>query len=164
MEKKQFIEIGKIINTHGVKGELKIESWADSLKTFHNIKTYYINEKAYTAETIRNFNKFVLIKFEGLDNLNDAMRFKEKVIYVKREDLKIPEGKILRCDIIGTDVIDKNTNKLYGKVKAVEDYPTSSVLVIETENGEVLLPNIKQFVFSIDEEKVLVTPIEGFFE
>ena len=164
MEKKQYIETGKIINTHGVMGELKVESWADSNKTFHSIKNYYIDGKIYTTQKVRDFKQFVLIKFEGIDNMNDALRMKNKVLYVDRSDLKIPKDRILRCDIIGLDVIDKNTNEVYGKVKSIEDSPTSSILVIETKNGEVMLPNIKQFVYSIDEEKVLVTPIKGFFD
>ena len=163
MEKKEYIEIGKIINTHGVIGEVKVEYWADSSKTLHNIKTYYIDSKPYEAERVRDFKQYVLIKFKGIDSLNEALFYKNKPLYICRKDLNIPKGKILRVDIIGLDCIDKATNKVYGKVKDILDYPANSIFVIETDKGDVLLPNVDAFVSSIDEIGVYVTPIDGLF-
>ena len=164
MEKKEFIEIGKIINTHGVLGEVKIEPWSDSIKTFKGIKTYYIDGKPFVATKVRDFNQFVLIKFEEVKDMNEALKIKNKVLFVKRSDLKIEEGKILRCDIIGLPVIDKNTNTNYGIVKDILDYPAHSIFVIDYNNKEVLLPNVSQFVNEINDKCVYITPIEGFFE
>lgn len=164
MEKKKYIEIGKIINTHGVLGEVKVESWADSVKTFKTIKTYYIDSVPYNAIQVREFNQFVLIKFENICDMNAAIRLKNKVLFIDRDDLKLPKGKILRCDIIGLPVIDANTNEKYGIVHDILDYPTHSIFEIETENGNVLLPNVSEYVQKIDEEKVLITPIKGFFD
>lgn len=164
MERKEFIEIGKIINTHGVTGEIKIEPWADSSKTFKQIKTYYVDNKPLTATKIRDFNQFILMKLDGIESMNDALHLKNKVLYVKRSDLKIEDGKILRCDIIGLPVVDKSTSVVYGVVSDILDYPAHSIFVIKTDKGETLIPNVKEFISEINDKNVVITPIEGFFE
>ena len=96
--KKEFLEVGKIINTHGISGEMKVEPWCDSPDILKKIKHFYIGETEYTALSVRTGGAFPLIKFDGITTVEDAARLKNKVISAKREDIPVKEGRTFICD------------------------------------------------------------------
>ena len=162
--KKEFLEVGKIINTHGISGEMKVEPWCDSPDVLKKIKHFYIGETEYTALSVRTGGAFPLIKFEGITTVEDAARLKNKVISAKREDIPVKEGRTFICDMIGLPVIDKNTGRTYGILKDVMLYDPHDIFVIKMEGEDVLMPNVPEYVASVDTEKgIFVTPIDGFF-
>lgn len=167
-EKKEFLEIGKIINTHGVRGEVKIDPWCDSPEDFYGIKRVYLADKTeFSVGNPRIINgKFILCSLSGIKTVDDAVKYKNKVLFVKREDLDIPEDAVLICDILGLPVIDKNTGKVYGKLTDVLQYTCQEVYEITCESGEkVLIPNVPAFIAERDlENGIFITPIDGFFE
>ena len=167
-EKKEFLEIGKIINTHGVRGEVKVDPWCDSPEDFCKIKRVYLENKtefAVSNPRIINGN-FILCSLSGIKTLEDAVKYKNKVLYVKREDLRIPEDAVLICDLIGLPVIDRDTGKVYGKLTDVLQYTCQEVYEITDDEGkQTLIPNVPAFIAERDTEKgIFITPIEGFFE
>ncbi|MBQ9745770.1 MAG: 16S rRNA processing protein RimM [Clostridia bacterium] len=167
-EKKEFLEVGKIINTHGVRGEVKIDPWCDSPEDFCTLSRVYLADKTeFSVSHPRIINgKFILCSLSGIKTVEDAVKYKNKVIYVKREDLDIPEDAVLICDILGLPVIDKNTGKVYGKLTDVLQYTCQEVYEVTCENGEkVLIPNVPAFIAERDTENgIFITPIDGFFE
>ena len=167
-EKKQFLEIGKIINTHGVRGEVKIDPWCDSPEVFCSLSRVYLADKTeFTVEKARIINgNFILCALSGIKTVEDAVKYKNKVLFVRREDLDVPEDAVLICDILGLPVTDKNTGRVYGTLTDVLQYTCQEVYEITCENGEkVLLPNVPAFVAERDTEKgIFITPIDGFFE
>lgn len=162
--KKEFLEIAKIINTHGIAGEMKLEPWCDSQETLKGIKHLYLGERELTVTSLRTGGAFPLIKFSGIDTVEDAAKYKNKILSARRSDIKIPDGRIFVCDLIGLDVIDKNTGRIYGTLSDVLDYEPHEIYVIKTETGEVMLPAVPEYISQIDVENgIFITPIEGFF-
>jgi 16S rRNA processing protein RimM len=168
--KKEYLECGRVCTAHGILGQLKIEHWCDSPKVLATQKRVFTAEKdgSYTERKITSAkvaNNFVLLSLEGITDREAAFNMRGITLYLKREDLKIKKGTILLQDIIGMPVIDKNTGKVYGTVTDITDAPASQIYTINCENKDVLLPNVKEFVKEIDEEKgVFITPIPGFFD
>ena len=90
MEKKAYIEAGKIVNTHGVAGELKVEVWLDSPAFMKRFPRLFVGEREYKLLTARVQKSFLLCRLEGVDDLNAAMALKGRVVSVAREDAKLP--------------------------------------------------------------------------
>lgn len=163
---EKYLEAGKLINTHGVRGEFKMDAWCDSLSDYLRVKAFYLEKNENSAlkiEKIRVFGKFLLVKFEGIDTLDDALRYKAKTVYVDRNDLKLKDGAVFLSDIIGLDAIDVNTDKVFGKVVDVTDKGSGNLYEIELSSGKTcLVPAVDFFVKKIDLEKgVYINVIEG---
>ena len=92
MEPNRFLEIGKIINTHGVRGEVKLEPWADSPQQLSTLRNLWLGEKALHIRACRVHGRFVIMKLEGVDSVEDAMALKGRVVRASREELPLPEG------------------------------------------------------------------------
>lgn len=161
MDKSELIEAGKIINTHGVAGEVKIEVWLDSPEFMKRFKKYYIRDTEYTVETARVHKGFLLAKLKNVSDVNAAMAMKEKVIYVARADAKLPKGKFFLCDIIGAQVFDEAGNTI-GILEEIEETPSAPLYIVRGEQ-EHLIPGVPEFIRSADPEKKTVTVhlIEG---
>lgn len=171
-EKKEFIEQGRITNTHGVKGEVKLEYWCDSEKDAARIKTVFLDpegkkslECEYSGKPYKGKGGVLFYcKFKGVDSVEDAARLKGKSVYVRRSDLNIPEGRFLICDLIGSPVVDSETGKLYGTLEEVMPCPAADVYVVRTEKGAVQVPDVPEFIKKIDNEAIYISPIKGMFE
>ena len=169
--KKTYLECGKIVAAHGVRGLMKIESWCDSPKVLAMQKRIFLAEgdgcyKEVSVESATLMGELVLMSLSGFSDRESAQAMKNTVIYLKREDIPLKPGAVLLADMISLPVYDAATGVLYGKVKDITDSVASRLLVIETEEGkEVLLPDIKEFVKEISVDRgVFITPIPGFFE
>ena len=102
---------------------------------------------------------------EGIDTREAAQGLKNTVIFAKREDIPIPKGRVLIADMIGLDVIDADTGRIYGTLTEVSDGVRHQIYTIKTDKGEVLFPAVKEFLEEIDTERgVFIRPIPGFFE
>ncbi len=166
---RQFIEAGKINNTHGVKGGVKIESWCDTPAVLSELKTLYIdngNESFAPLKVVRSViaGERVISFFEGIDSIEKAERLKNRVVFANRDDIPL-NGGVLIDDIKGLPVIDESTNRVYGTLKDVIRYGVRDIYEIECDGKTVLLPAVKEFIRRIDTESgVFVTPIDGFFD
>ena len=166
--KKEYIECGKIVAPHGVKGLLKVESWCDSLKVLASRKRVYILKggeyiefPVISASSAAN----TVIMNIGIDSRESAQAMRGVVLYLKREDIPVPKGAALISDMIDLPVIDVDTGKIYGTLADVSDVPQGKLYEIKTDTGMAYLPDRPEFIKKIDvDEGVFVKPIPGFFD
>ena len=167
--KKEYLESGKICSAHGVRGALKVEPWCDSPSVLAKAKKIFFKEgESYVERAVLTSsvsNQFVLMSIEGIESREDAQAAKNRVLYLKREDIPIPKGRVLIADMIGLDVIDADNGRVYGTLTEVSDGVASQIYTIKTDKGEVLFPAVKEFLEEIDIERgVFIHVIPGFFE
>ena len=160
-EKKQFLEAGRIVNTHGVRGEVKIQPWADSPEFLKDFGTLYIDGAPVKVRSARVHKGCVIASLEDIDDVNGAMRLKGKLVSIDRRDAKMPEGGYFIQDIIGARVVDENGAEV-GTLAEVLNLPGSDVYVVRGER-EILIPAVPQFILSrdIDAGVITVRMMEG---
>ncbi len=156
------IETGRIINTHGVKGEVKAESWANTVRDLLTYSRFFIGGTEYAVRMARESGQFVLLKLAGVDTLEAAEQLKGQILMVERGDIDLPEGEVLLSDLIGATAIDADTGTELGKVTEILSPPGGSVLVI-TGAREILVPTRGGFLVSADigTETIRVRLCEG---
>ena len=164
-----FPECGKIVNTHGVMGAVKIESWCNSPAVLAKLKRVYLPTKQGMKELkitrASVFKQFVIAELEGITTVEEANALRGKVLHAAREDLKIPKGEYLIAELIGLDLVDVATGKVYGQLTEVLDQGPADIYVVNTPSGERMMPAVPEFVKGIDEERgILVAPIGGMLE
>ena len=164
-----YLECGKIINTHGVVGAVKLEPWCDSPAVLASLShIYFKNGELYKKVKIKKasvFKRFVLATLEGVDSIDKAAALKETVVYADRNDLPLEEGQYFIADLVGLPVIDADTGKEYGILDDVINTGASDIYVIKAPDGERMMPAVPEFVREIDTEKgIFVCPIEGMFD
>ena len=160
-----MIYVMQIVNTHGIRGEVKALHYTDGDAFFKKVKTVY-KENGEAVKIISwKFHKgSVILKLEGVDEVNDAEKLKFVKLYAKKEDLpKLPKGEYYFFELIGLTAILEDGEEL-GKVTDVIENNASNLLEITKKDGEkVLVPNIPVFVAKTDIKKgqIQITPIEG---
>lgn len=161
MEKQQYIEAGKIVNTHGVRGEVKIQVWLDSPEFLRRFKTIYIDAKPVKMLSARVHKGFVIVALEGVDDINAAMSLKNKTVHIDRADAKLGKGEYFLCDIIGARV-ENESGELIGVLEDILETPASSVYIVRGES-EHMIPAVPEFILKTDAEQGVITVrlIEG---
>ena len=155
---------------HGVRGVLKVESWCDDSKVLAAARRVFLatDDGKYKEMKVLSGSpsgKCALLRVEGIETREDAQSYKNKILYFKREDVRLGRGKVFVADIIGLPVIDKETARVYGTVSEVDDGVRYKLYTVKTDNGDVILPGVPEFIKEIDTERgVFVTVIPGFFE
>ncbi len=168
--KKEFLECGKICSAHGVRGVLKVESWCDTPKVLASRKRVFMknNDGHYTEYRVISASasdRFVLMSLDGINTREAAQAYKNTVLYLERGDIPVPHGRVLISDIIGLPVIDADNGTVYGTLKEINDAVKGQLYVVDTENGEVLIPGVPEFIKEINTEKgVFIHTIPGFFD
>lgn len=162
MEKRRFLEAGKIVNTHGLKGEVKIQHWCDSPEFLCGFESLYINDTPFKVLSARVHKGMVIVLFEGIDSVGMAMALKNSIVCIDREDARLEEGAYFIADIIGLPVIDEASGENIGMLSDVLNYPASRILVVAGET-ERLIPDVPEFVKKVDIEggQIRVHLIEG---
>lgn len=161
MEKQEYIEAGRICNTHGVAGELKIEVWLDSPEFMKKCGRIFLDGREFKILSAKTHKGFLLAKLDGVADVNTAMALKGRTAYILRSDAKLPKGGYFMQDIIGAKVQDEQGREL-GRVTEILERPASNIYVVQGEE-EHLVPAIPEFVMSTDPEAGLITVrlIEG---
>jgi len=159
----KLIDTGKIINTHAVSGEVKIEPWADNPEFLCKFKRFFINGTEYEVIRARAHKGHVIAKLEGVDTVEDAMSMRGMVVRIAREDVELPEGSFFIRDIIGCDVYDERLQKNVGKLKDVLSLPAGAVYVVKDGSSEFMIPENGGFIknISLEEKLITVETIEG---
>jgi len=157
-----LIELGQIVSTHGIQGELKILPWADGPEFLLNFKTFYINGKPYAVASSRTQKTCVLAKLEGIDTPEAATLLRGRTVCGDRNEVQLPKGTVYIKDLIGCAAIDEDGNEI-GKVRDVLCMPSSDVYVIKGKH-EYMIPAVKEFVkeINVEERFVRIHLIEGF--
>lgn len=168
--KKDYLECGRIVGAHGVKGLMKVECWCDSPKILAAQKRVFLavkdGYKEVSVESASVSGPLVLMGLQGYMNREVVQGMKNTVLYLRREDIPLRRGAVLIADIIGLPVKDLESGRVLGTVKDVTDAPRSKIYVVESAEGkEVLIPGVKEFIKEINtDEGVFVTLIPGFFD
>ncbi|MGN0447123.1 MAG: ribosome maturation factor RimM [Acutalibacteraceae bacterium] len=167
---KDFLEIGKLTSTHGIKGEMKAQPWCDSPEFFCKFKTLYLDKKGEKPVKIkaRPHGQMVIVKLEGIDSVEAAMKMREKVLYMKRSDASLDEGKYFVQELIDCKVIDADDeSKVYGTLTDVSQTGANDVWHITDEKGrEYLIPAIPIVVIDTDVVSgiIKIRPLKGIFD
>ncbi len=156
-----MIYIGKLVNTHGIKGEVKIISDIDYKNEVFKKKNHlYINNDKLTISNYRTHKNFDMITFEEINDINEVLKYKNCNVYVDKNEIK---NITLNEELIGYDVY---SDRYIGKVIKLMKNKKYDILVIEKNEKEYLIPNIKEFVTKIDSEnkKITINEIEGLID
>lgn len=166
-----YLDIGKIINTHGVKGEVKVIPFTDDPERYRKLEQVYLDRpsglETYHIFGVKFFKNTVIIKFKEINDMETAEALKETVIKIERKDaVKLPKNSYFVCDILGCEVIDENGRSL-GILKDVLQTGANDVYVVRNENNrEILIPAIKSVVerISLEDKKINVTLPKGLLD
>ena len=153
-----FVEAGEIVTTHGIKGEVKVLPWLDSVEDLCDFDRCLIDGKEFEIEQCRVQKTCNLVKLAGIDTMEAAQLMRGKTILLYRED--IDDEVIFAAELLGMEVFCEG--KKIGKIKDVLDYPGNSVYVVKGDY-EYMIPAVKEFILSTDMQKneMQVRIIEG---
>ncbi len=164
-----YIECGKIINTHGCHGGIKIESWCNSPETLAQLKNLYIKTgdvfQKYPITKAAVFKQFVVATSDAISSMDEALALKEKIVFALRTDFTLSEDEYFLADLVGLPVIDAENQRVYGKLLEVINRGASDIYVIQTHDGERMMPAVDEFIDHIDLTKgIFVRPIDGMLD
>lgn len=167
--KKQFLDSGKIVGTHGIKGEVRIEPWCDSPEFLCAFKKLYLDENGQTFIEVKSrpHKNITLAKIKGVDTIEAAEKFRGKIVYINREDITLDEGVNFVQDLIGLEVRDAENGTVYGKITDVLRTGANDVYEItDSNNKKYLAPVIDEVVedINVDSGFVLIHPMKGIFD
>lgn len=167
--RKEFIESGKIVGTHGIRGMVRIQPWCDSCEFLCGFKKLYLNSTGtefINITSAKPHGNVVIAAIKGIDTIEKAEAFRNKVLYINRKDANLEEDRYFIQDIIGSTVYDADTNKILGKISDVSATGANDVWHIKKDDKEYLIPCIDEVVISvdIDADKVVIRPLKGIFE
>lgn len=166
---KQYLEIGKIVNVHGLRGDVKVVPWCDDPEFLCEFDTLYLGKEhkpvEITAARLQKNN--VLLHLEGVDTVEKAEKLRNQVLYMDRNEVELEEGVYFIQDLIGLDVIDADTGVSYGILSDVLQTGANDVYEVKDEAGKiVLIPAIPNVVLETDIEagRMIIRPLEGLFD
>lgn len=161
VSQKRFLETGKIVNTHGVKGEVKLEPWCDGPEFMLDIKRLFIDEKPVRVQRARVQGHMVILKLEGIDDINSAMTLKNKTVFLDRCDVRLEEGSWFIQDALGLPVFSPDGDEL-GILKDILEYPAGRIYVVSGA-VEHLIPEKGGFIKQVDiaGKRIVAELIEG---
>ena len=146
----EFLDCGQIVNTHGIRGEVRIVPWADSPEFLCGFSTLYADGKPIHIASSRVHKGSVIAKLDGVDTVEQAMVLKGRTVQIRRSDAKLPEGSFFLADIIGLDVVDEAGNKL-GILKEVLSPSIQQIYVVQGER-EIMITAVPEFILETNIE------------
>lgn len=166
--KKEYLEAGKIVTTHGIRGEVKIMPYTDTPELLAEFDRLFIgkNKDEFIIERSRVFKNMVIAKIEGVDTPEAAEKLRNKLLYMHRDDLELDDDTYFIQDLIGIEVCDADSGKVYGTISDVMQTGANDVYVIKGSDREYLVPAIADVVVStdIDENIMTIRPLDGLFD
>ena len=165
---KQYLEVGKIVGTHGVRGEMRVECWANSPDFLKKFKQLWLDDgKTSLDVTCRPHKNIALMTAKGVSSIEEADKLRGKVLYINRDDVKLSEGEHFVQDIIGLSVTDADTGTVYGTVKDVLKTGSNDVYEMKAPDGKLYsIPVIPDILDRFDFEggAVYIHPMKGLFD
>lgn len=168
--KKDYLEAGEFVTTHGIAGELRLYPWSDGPDFLAGFSTFYLDgagRRPLQVAQIRPHKNICIVRLEGVDSIEAARPMIGRTVYIAREDANLPAGRFFVQDILGAEVVDDATGESYGTIHAVTHPGRHDVYEIHGPAGQVwFFPAAEPFIAAIDLEagRVRVKPIEGMFE
>ena len=166
---KKFLETGKIVGTHGVKGMVRVQPWCDSPEFLKQFKHFYADkngENRLDVTAVQPHGNVVLMAVKGVDTIEKAEALRNKVIYINRKDVKLPKDRYFIDDLIGCTVKDADTEKVLGVLSEISSTGANDVWHIKEDDKEYLVPAIDEVIVSVDveNESVIIRPLKGIFD
>lgn len=165
---KEFLEAGKIVNVHGLKGDVKVMPWCDSADFLCEFERLFLDggDTELEIEKARVFKNTAIIKFAGIDTVEQAETLRNKVLYMWREDVELDEDCYFVQDLIGLKVYDADSNFLYGEIADVMQTGANDVYSIKGNGREYLVPAIPDVIIETDIENgtMKIRPLDGLFD
>lgn len=168
--KKQYLEMGKITKTQGLKGEVRMQYYCDSPDLVEEFDTLYMGKDKAPVEIEKSRylkSDVVVIKIKGIDTPEAAQKLIGRILYLDREDVELPEDVWFIQDIIGLEVVDADKGTSYGKVDEIYQNGGADVYSLKTPDGKQLMfPAIPEVLIKTDleEGKIHIRPLQGLFE
>lgn len=167
---KEYLELGQIVSTHGVKGEMRLNPWCDSPEFVKQIKTVYFDingKKSAAVDSARPHGNIVILKLHGVDTIEQAQGYRNTVLYIRRADAQLPENTWFINDLLGCAVRQFDSDRVYGIITDIQKYPANDVWTVRSKNGkETLVPAVKDVIISadIENETVYINALKGLFD
>lgn len=162
------IKIGMIVNTQGLKGELRVKLISGYKENFERFEFFYIEGQKYAIEKYRFKKNLLIIKFESIDDIDTAEQFINSSIYLNKEEVPLLDNEFLIEDLVGSDVYVYRRGLIGQLVKIDNEISSTGIFVIENpeNNQEYMIPIISQFIKKIDfkNKKILLENVEGLVE
>ncbi len=164
----QLLEVGKITNTHALRGEVKVIPWTDDITVWDRLDFVCLKDQKYLEiQMVRSQKGHLIIKFKGIDTIEQAQLLRDQILFAERSTLgEPPEGRYYICDLLGMEVFTEEGEKI-GKVKDVFPTGSSYVYTIQRQGEkDLLIPAIPDVVrkIDIDEGSMVIHMIEGLDE
>lgn len=164
---KQYIETGKIVSTHGIRGELRVECWCDTPDFLSQFKRLYLdNGKTEIKVRCHPHKNIALMKIDGVDSIEGAVGYIGRKVYIDRNDVKLEEGRFFIADLIGLKVVDADNGKVYGVIKNVINTGANDIYEMKAEDGKLYyIPVIPDIVKEKDFAKgvLYISCMKGLF-
>lgn len=166
---KQFLEVGMVNNTHGIRGELKFTLWCDDINYLKQLNVLYLDdkgEKPVKIISVRPQKNIAILKLENVNTIEQAEELKGRVLYCNRDDAVIDENANYIADLIGCYVVDVDTEEEYGQVKDVLNYGSCDIYDIESRGRHMLIPATPDIVKEINTEYqvIRIKKMKGLFD
>ncbi|NLM84881.1 MAG: 16S rRNA processing protein RimM [Clostridiales bacterium] len=160
--KDNLIQAGVITKAHGLRGEVRINPWANSPAFLLSFDRFFIDGRQYEVVSSRVHKNIVIVALAGVNTVEEAEKLRDKVIWIDRDDVELEEGEHFIVDLIGLDAVDEETGERLGKIADVMTLAPHDVYVIQGAR-EILVPAVPEFVREIDIEggKIVFRLIEG---
>lgn len=168
--KREYLEGGKILSAHGVRGLVKVEHMCDSARVLASQKRVFFKGRdgEYTERAVISASAsgaHVLMEIEGIDSREAAISERGRLLYLHRSDIPIRRGDMFLADMIGLPVYHSETGALLGEISEVSDATGRRIYTVKTPTGDVLVPGVPQFIKEIDGEGGMkICPIPGLFD
>lgn len=166
---KKFLETGKIVGTHGVKGMVRVQPWCDDGEFLTQFKYVYTDSEGKNklkVITAKPHGNVVLMAISGVNSIEDAEKLRGKVIFIDRNDVELPEGRYFISDIIGCRVSDADSGQILGTLVDVTETGANDVWHVENNGKEYLVPAIVDVIADVkpEENLVVIRPLKGIFD
>ena len=167
---KDYLELGQVVGTHGVRGEMRINPWCDSPDFAKGFRTVYFDKNGNQSVKVaacRPHGNVILMKLENINSINDAEKLRNKMLYINRDDANLPDGTWFIEELIGCDVFDADTAVRYGVISDVSPTGANDVWhITDDNNNEYLIPSIKEVVIEVNvrDNFVKIRPMKGIFD
>ena len=165
---KKYLEAGRIVGTHGIAGEMRLECWCNTPAFLSGFRTLYLDKgREALSVSCRPHKNIVLIKVKGVNSIEEADAYRGRILYIDRADAHLSKGEHFVQDIIGLAVVDSDTGEVYGEVKDVLKTGSNDVYEMKAEDGRLYyIPAIPDIIDRLDfkEEKVFIRPMKGLFD
>lgn len=166
---EKYLELGRINNTHGLKGEVKCTLWCDDISYAKQLDKVYLDKngkRSLTLISARPQKNIAILKFEEITTVEMAEELKGKIIYCDRDDAVIDDDSYYLADIIGCYVVDIDTEEEYGKIVDIQNYGSCDIYDVESWGKHTLIPAIPDVIKEINTEYqvVRIKPMKGLFD